>query len=152
MPQSPRKRRRGSDTSWHLSSPPSPSTLRSPPPPVLEAGQITAEDVSQDGSRSVGAIQFPGAVLLRYSHLGTGELHVRAGGARAAAAALEPGRFDVPPEPQQPGRLIVRTRRMFRPFPMAADVISRPTITEFLRLKWTTKQSLLVLIMNRRTK
>ena len=31
---------------------------------------------------------------MRYSDLGTDALHVRAGGARAAAAALEPGRFD----------------------------------------------------------
>ncbi|OUV14312.1 MAG: hypothetical protein CBC46_06160, partial [Verrucomicrobiaceae bacterium TMED86] len=61
---------------------------------ITSTGSVTAETVSQDGSRSVRAIQFPGAVLLRYFDLRTGALHIRAGGARAAAAALEPGRFD----------------------------------------------------------
>jgi len=97
MPTSPRKRRCGSAISCSpstTSTPSSPSTWPSPCPPVLTADQITAETVSRDGSRSVRAIQFPGAVLLHYSDLRTGALHVRAGGARAAAAALEPGRFD----------------------------------------------------------
>ena len=93
---SPPKRARGLASPWSPSTPStpsSPSTWRSPAPPVLLPGEAVAESLSSDGSRSVRAVQFPGAVILRYFDIRSGQLQLR-GAARAKGPAEPEDRFD----------------------------------------------------------
>ena len=70
MNPSPHKRAR-------LQQNPSPSAWRSPEAPILQPGEVEAETRSRDGSRSVRAFQFPGAVLLRYFCLHEKNINIR---------------------------------------------------------------------------
>ena len=96
MQPSPPKRAHGLASPWSPSTPStpsSPSTWRSPAPSVLLPGEAVAESFSRDGSHSARSVQFPGAVILRYSDIRSGQLQLR-GGARAKGPAEPEGRFD----------------------------------------------------------